>query len=64
MLTESVHVRLSAAEKEAAQRIAKRRRRSASNLIRSLLLSELAREAERLEMARGEGKRHQQPRGD
>lgn len=47
MLTESVHVRLTVAEKEAARRLAKRDRRPLSNWVRDLILKEMAEELRR-----------------
>ena len=48
MLTESVHVRLSVSEKEAAKRLADADGRKVSNWIRKLILQEMARELRRL----------------
>ena len=47
MLTESVHVRLTANEKAIAKRLARLHRRTTSNWIRKLILEEFARERDR-----------------
>lgn len=53
MLTESVHLRLSAAEKEAVKRLAAAERRTISNWIRALILTELQAEFNRKRASRG-----------
>ena len=55
MLTESVHVRLSAAEKDAAKRLADRDGRPLSNWVRRLVIEQL-----RQELRRQQGQRHRE----